>query len=185
MNAEADGQFDIPLILVAGGTGTLGKLLVPRLQQSGYKIRILSRKTQPSERGIEYVTGDLAKGEGIEAAVKGAEIVVHCAGSAKGDEVKTENLVNAAKKAGVKHLVYISVVGDRPGAGRERYRPRHVRVLRIQAVFRAHRGGVRHSLDDPSSHPVPRGDADGRVSHGQDAVRPCAQGLFIPAHRRQ
>jgi uncharacterized protein YbjT (DUF2867 family) len=36
---------------------------------------------------------------------------VHLAGSAKGDEDKTRNLVRAASRAGVRHLVYISVVG--------------------------------------------------------------------------
>jgi uncharacterized protein YbjT (DUF2867 family) len=57
------------------------------------------------------VTGDLATGEGIEAAVEGAETIVHCAGSSKGDEVKALNLVRAASRAGARHLVYISVVG--------------------------------------------------------------------------
>ena len=57
------------------------------------------------------MTGDLATGEGIEAAVDGAEIIVHCAGSSKGDEDKTRNLVRAASRAGTRHLVYISVVG--------------------------------------------------------------------------
>jgi hypothetical protein len=36
---------------------------------------------------------------------------VHLAGSAKGDEDKAQNLVRAASRAGVRHLVYISVVG--------------------------------------------------------------------------
>ena len=66
--------------------------------------------TRP-EDGIEFVTGDLATGEGIDAAVEGAEIIVHCAGSAKGDEDKARNLVRAASRAGARHLVYISVVG--------------------------------------------------------------------------
>jgi uncharacterized protein YbjT (DUF2867 family) len=43
--------------------------------------------------------------------VDGAEIIVHCAGSSKGDEVKARNLVQAAVQAGAPHLVYISVVG--------------------------------------------------------------------------
>ena len=41
----------------------------------------------------------------------GAEIIVHCAGSSKGDEEATRNLVRAASRAGTRHLVYISVVG--------------------------------------------------------------------------
>ena len=57
------------------------------------------------------MTGDLATGEGIDAAVAGAEIIVHCAGSSKGDEDKTRTLVQAASRAGAPHLVYISVVG--------------------------------------------------------------------------
>lgn len=98
-------------ILVTGGTGTLGRLVVPRLRDAGCTVRVLSRHGGESEQGIERVTGDLATGEGIEAALQGAEIVVHCAGSSKSDEDKAVNLVRAAVPAGVRHLVYISVVG--------------------------------------------------------------------------
>jgi uncharacterized protein YbjT (DUF2867 family) len=97
--------------LVTGGTGPLGRLLVPRLREAGCKVRVLSRRSREAEEGIEFVTGDLATGEGIEAAVEGAEIIVHCAGSSKGDEEKALNLVRAASRAGARHLVYISVVG--------------------------------------------------------------------------
>ncbi len=74
-------------------------------------VRVLSRSSREASEGIEFVTGDLATGAGIEAAVAGAEIIVHCAGSGTGDEVKAQNLVRAAAKAGARHLVYISVVG--------------------------------------------------------------------------
>ena len=97
--------------LVTGGTGTLGRLVVPRLRDAGSKVRVLSRRSRTAEEGIEFVTGDLDTGEGIEAAVEGAEIIVHCAGSSKGDEDKALNLVRTASRAGARHLVYISVVG--------------------------------------------------------------------------
>jgi len=97
------------MILVTGGTGTLGQLVVPRLRRAGQPVRVLSR--QPNERD-GFVQGDLATGEGVEAAVKGAETIVHLAGSSKGDGVKAANLVQAAVRAGTtRHLVYISVVG--------------------------------------------------------------------------
>ena len=51
------------------------------------------------------MTGDIGTGEGVDAAVRGIEVVVHCAGSAKGDEEKARHLVRAASKAGVRHLV--------------------------------------------------------------------------------
>jgi uncharacterized protein YbjT (DUF2867 family) len=97
--------------LVTGGTGTLGRLVVPLLRDAGRKVRVLSRRSREPGEGVEFVTGDLATGEGIEAAVEGAEVIVHCAGSSKGDEDKTATLVRAASRAGVRHLVYISVVG--------------------------------------------------------------------------
>jgi uncharacterized protein YbjT (DUF2867 family) len=96
-------------VLVTGGTGTLGTLVVERLRDAGRQVRVLSRRTDERRGGVEFVTGDLATGDGIEAAVDGAEIIVHCAGSNKGDEEKARRLVEAA--AGSQHLVYISVVG--------------------------------------------------------------------------
>src|SRR5204863_3438529 len=95
-------------ILITGGTGTLGRLLVPRLRDAGHEVRVLSRS---DHAGSEFVTGDLATGEGIEAAVEGTEVIVHCAGSTKGDEHKAQHLVQAASRTGARHLVYISVVG--------------------------------------------------------------------------
>jgi uncharacterized protein YbjT (DUF2867 family) len=99
-------------ILVTGGTGTLGRLVVRRLRDGGRDVRVLSRRSHESEDGIEYITGDLATGEGIEAAVGGVAAIVHCAGSAKGDADLTRNLVRAASsQTRPPHLVYISVVG--------------------------------------------------------------------------
>ena len=97
-------------ILVTGGTGTLGRLLVPRLRDAGHRVRVLSRHGDGTEDGVTYLKGDLASGEGIGAAVAGVDVVVHCAGSAKGDGEKARHLV-AALPAGLCHLVYISVVG--------------------------------------------------------------------------
>jgi uncharacterized protein YbjT (DUF2867 family) len=99
-------------ILVTGGTGTLGRLVVRRLRDAGSNVRVLSRQSHEySADGIEFMRGDLASAEGIEATVDGVETIVHCAGSAKGDEDKARNLVRAASQAGAPHIVYISVVG--------------------------------------------------------------------------
>jgi uncharacterized protein YbjT (DUF2867 family) len=97
-------------ILLTGGTGTLGRLLVPLLRDAGRDVRVLSRMAH-SRADAEFVVGDLMTGQGIKAAVVGVDIVVHCAGTAKGDEDKARALVRAASRSGVRHLVYISVVG--------------------------------------------------------------------------
>jgi uncharacterized protein YbjT (DUF2867 family) len=98
-------------ILVTGGTGTLGRCVVPRLRDAGHDVRVLSRHRHDSDNRTEFVTGDLTTGDGIDAAVEGTEIIVHCAGTSKGDGEKARHLVRAAKRAGVRHLAYISVVG--------------------------------------------------------------------------
>jgi uncharacterized protein YbjT (DUF2867 family) len=98
-------------ILVTGGTGTLGRHVVRRLRDAGRNVRVLSRRSREGEEGVRFMTGDLATGEGLEAAVDGVETIVHLAGTAKGDEDKARNLVRAASQAGAQHLVYISVVG--------------------------------------------------------------------------
>ena len=117
MEARSDSGSTAP-ILVSGGTGTLGRLVVARLCDAGRDVRVLSRGKRGEAGGaegakrLESVTADLATGEGVEAAVEGCDIIVHLAGSPKGDEDKAASLVRAASSAGARHIVYISVVGD-------------------------------------------------------------------------
>nr|WP_241031469.1 MULTISPECIES: NAD(P)H-binding protein [Rhodococcus] len=98
-------------ILITGGTGTLGRQVVPLLRAAGRDVRVVSRHGRDPGDGVEYMIGDLFEGKGIEAALDGVETVLHLAGGPKGDEVATRNLVEAASRAGVQHLVYISVIG--------------------------------------------------------------------------
>lgn len=98
-------------ILVTGGTGTLGRLVVPLLRDAGRDVRVLSRGRHQPGNGVQHVTGDLLTGSGVESAVAGVETVLHLAGGPKGDDGATRNLVRAASRAGVRHLVYISVIG--------------------------------------------------------------------------
>ncbi len=91
-------------VLVTGGTGTLGRLVTPLLRASGHQVRVLSRRAREGT-----VPGDLLRDEGIDAAVDGTELILHLAGGPKGDDVATANLLRAAKAAGTKHLIYISV----------------------------------------------------------------------------
>lgn len=98
-------------VLVTGASGVLGRHVVPRLLDGGCAVRTLSRSGDGGGAGVEAMRGDLSSGEGVRAAVEGMDIIVHCAGSAKGDDVKTLHLIQAATAAGKPHLVYISVVG--------------------------------------------------------------------------
>jgi uncharacterized protein YbjT (DUF2867 family) len=102
-------------ILVTGGTGTLGRPLVQCLAAQGRSVRVLSRKPAPAGQDtaaaqVTRATGDLKTGLGIDAAVAGAEVIVHCA-TGRGDAAAARNLIDAARRAGRPHIVYISIVG--------------------------------------------------------------------------
>ncbi|MEU4191341.1 NAD(P)H-binding protein [Kribbella sp. NPDC026611] len=92
------------MILVTGGTGTIGKLVVPQLRAAGREVRVLSRHAQAGGVAV-----DLMKGDGLDEALEGVDVVLHLAGGPKGDDIGTRNLVAAAERAGVGHLVHISV----------------------------------------------------------------------------
>ncbi len=118
-------------ILITGGTGTLGRHFVPRLRDAGCDVRVLGHRRSPGG-DVEFMTGDLATGQGIDAAVAGVGTVVHLAGSSKGDEDKARHLVRAASRAKVRHLVHLGR-RRRPHPNRQRHRPRDVQLLRVQA----------------------------------------------------
>jgi len=102
-------------MLVTGGTGTLGRPLVDLLTRAGQPVRVLSRRPRAATGGpVEWVVGDLATGEGLERAVGGVRVIVHCATSPRARRVDvrgTGRLLDAARLAGSPHLVYISIVG--------------------------------------------------------------------------
>ncbi|NGO08217.1 NAD(P)H-binding protein [Streptomyces sp. HC44] len=96
-------------ILVTGGTGTLGRLVTERLRTDGAdgpEVRVLSRHSQP------YAVDLREGGSGLDAAVQGVDTIVHCATTPRGgDEEAARHLIEAARRAGVGHLLYISIVG--------------------------------------------------------------------------
>jgi uncharacterized protein YbjT (DUF2867 family) len=98
-------------VLVTGGTGRLGRLVVRRLRDQHCDVRVLTRHSREAADGVQFLAGDLATGEGIDAAVDGVAAIVHCATSTKGDVDATRNLVRAASRAGAPRLVYVSIVG--------------------------------------------------------------------------
>lgn len=103
-------------ILVTGGTGVLGRLVVERLVADGCPVRVMSRRPRPrgdDRPGVTWATADLASGTGVDAAVAGVRAIVHCATALNGrrEPELARVLVDAARRAGAPHLVYVSIVG--------------------------------------------------------------------------
>jgi NADH dehydrogenase len=123
------------MILVAGGTGFLGRAIVAALRNDGHEVRVLTRggRANPwaGDRGVTLVEGDVRDAATLGDAVTGCDTVVVAVQfpghpvevPRKGltydeyDRKGTENLVAAAKKAGVTRFVYLS--GVNVGQGRE------------------------------------------------------------------
>jgi uncharacterized protein YbjT (DUF2867 family) len=99
------------LILVTGGTGRLGRLVVERLHHAGSSVRVVARHDRDVVPGVEFVGSDLRSGSGLDVALDGTSVIVHCATSSKGDVEAMHNLVDAAKRTGCPHVVYVSIVG--------------------------------------------------------------------------
>lgn len=101
-------------VLVTGGTGVLGREVVRQLAHRGHRVRSLSR-TPTSLSYADVVAGDLGTGDGLVAALHGIDSIVHTASDPKRhqevDVDGTARLLTAAAHAGVRHLVYISIVG--------------------------------------------------------------------------
>src|SRR5215475_2052457 len=97
-------------IVVIGGTGLIGSRLVPKLRDHGHEAIAASPNT-----GVNSVTG-----EGLEGALKGAEVVVDVSNAPSWEdsavlqffETSTRNLLAAEAATGARHHVALSVVGS-------------------------------------------------------------------------
>lgn len=93
-------------LLITGGTGTVGRPTVEACRAAGLAPSILSRRPGP-----DHVVGDLRDAAALATALEGVTTVLHLATNRRSDARATSHLVEAARSAGVGHLVYLSIVG--------------------------------------------------------------------------
>lgn len=101
------------MVLVFGATGTTGREVARGLMQAGLKPRLLVRdpsKAHGFEGKAEVVQGDLAAPASLAAAMAGVEKVYLVSAAASDPELEA-NAIDAAKSAGVRHVVKLSVIG--------------------------------------------------------------------------
>ncbi len=127
------------MILVVGATGVVGGMISRGLLEEGKDVRVLVRRDSPSsqlvhqglatsaesliEAGAQPVHGDLRDRASLDAALKDIDTVISTANSAmRGGEDNPEsvdlegnqNLIEAARDAGVEHFVFVSLLGADP-----------------------------------------------------------------------
>ena len=102
------------LILVTGASGAVGSRVVELLRGEGRRVRCLVRR-RPVANADELIWGDLGDGSTLDAAVQGAEVVVHLAAVTHArrphdyDETNlngTKRLLDAAARHGVRRFVH-------------------------------------------------------------------------------
>jgi NAD(P)H dehydrogenase (quinone) len=106
-------------VVVTGATGQLGRLVVESLLQRGVPAgeilatgRDLDKIKDFADRGVRTAQVDFNDPESLTTAFTGAQKVLLISGSEVGQRIPQHtNAINAAKAAGVEHLIYTSVAG--------------------------------------------------------------------------
>jgi uncharacterized protein YbjT (DUF2867 family) len=134
------------MILVAGGTGTLGRSLIPLLAGHGEPIRVLTRGGHPSPQldlpGVEVVIGDVRDPGTLRRAVVGVRTVISAINGFGGeaalgvkaiDRDGNLNLIEVAEAAGVEHFVLLSIQGAAADHPMELFRMKAAAEQRLRA----------------------------------------------------
>lgn len=103
------------MILVTGATGKVGREVVRQLSAANVPVRAFVRDPERASAvrlpGVEIAAGDFARPESIDRALTGADRVF-LVSSADPDQVALQgNVVQASQRAGVAHIVKVSVAG--------------------------------------------------------------------------
>jgi NADH dehydrogenase len=114
------------VIVVAGGTGTLGTRLVLRLAEAGHVVRVLTRDPARAQhlagQGVQVVCGDVRDPAQVARAVRGAGMVISAVHGFAGpgrvspatvDRAGNANLIGAAARADAAFIL-VSVAGAAP-----------------------------------------------------------------------
>jgi len=105
------------MILVTGGTGSSGSEIVEALAGKKVKFRMLARnpgKVAVREEGVEIVAGDLAQPRTLSEALKGIDRVLLLAPPVPNQVELESNVIDAARQAGVRHIVNFSAMTADP-----------------------------------------------------------------------
>ena len=109
-------------VLVVGGTGTLGRQIARRALDEGHEVRCMVRTPRKAsflqEWGVELTRGDLLEPASLDYALDGVDAVIDAATSRPDDPrsiYETDwdgklNLLRACERAGVKRLVFLSLL---------------------------------------------------------------------------
>jgi len=117
---ETGNTPDKKLALVAGGTGFVGRALLPHLVDAGFAVRATTRRVSeaPPVEGVQWQACDIQDPAGLELALRDVEVaffLVHAMGRGESDFAEAEQRAarefrEAAGRLGVKRIIYLGGV---------------------------------------------------------------------------
>ncbi len=108
-----------PKILVTGGSGFVGRSLVRELMAHGTSVRVMSRSNTNSEHSnLSVCRGDLRNLEDLKTAMKGCNVIFHCAAEKSNEDAMTavnvtatRHLFELARESRIQYFCHLSSVG--------------------------------------------------------------------------
>lgn len=106
------------LVAVTGANGMIGRRIIQHLLRQGVRVKALVRNNISCEENIEYIVGDIASKQAVNALLDDVDTVFHCAAEIHDDSVMqevnvvaTKNLASTAINKGVTCFVHLSSAG--------------------------------------------------------------------------
>jgi len=169
-------------VFLTGATGFVGRNMLKRLLAEGHSVRALVR--EPEKAGalkvekVDLVAGDVVEGAGLDQGMQGCDAAIHLVGIIveKGKNtfervhhIGTRNVVEAAKRMGLKRLVHMSALGARADGAAE------YQTTKWKGEEEVRRSGIPYCILRPS---LIFGEGDGFVTQMMDTMRSAP--LFRP-----
>ncbi|ADJ25666.1 NAD-dependent epimerase/dehydratase [Dehalogenimonas lykanthroporepellens BL-DC-9] len=145
------------MILITGASGFVASHLIPRLHKDGHRLRCLVTSEAEGSHiqapGAELAVGNVADPDSLRSAMAGVDTVIHLVAIIRESKratyhqvnvVGTQNVVNAAREAGVKRFIHMGILG---ASADPRYTYLHSKWLGMEAVRNS---GLDYSILQPS-----------------------------------
>jgi uncharacterized protein YbjT (DUF2867 family) len=162
-------------VFLTGATGFVGRNMLKRLLAEGHSVRALVREphtaNELAQKGVDLVPGDVVEGAGLDQGMQGCDAVIHLVGIIveKGKNtfervhhIGTRNVVEAAKRAGIRRFVQMSALGARAD-GAAAYQ-----ITKWKGEEEVRRSGIPYCILRPS---LIFGEGDGFVTQMMESMR--------------